>query len=162
MLRESKMRVEIVKIYYKLLIIFLILQPIIVIITSLMTKYNYSVVSVGALSRTLIMITLFIYILQYILVKKQNVIWLFICSFASIAAMFMTNFLLKEPFILYEELNFVLKTSYYLVMIFIVIILIDKPFLSQSFIFRASNVIALIIGISYWITILSKDRKSVV
>src|SRR5690625_278596 len=104
------MRGEIVKKDYKLLFILFIIQPIIDIITSLMTKYNYSAISVGALSRTLIMITLFIYILQYILVKKQNVIWLFICSFASIAAMFMTNFLLKEPFILYEELNFVLKT----------------------------------------------------
>ena len=149
------MRGEIVKKDYKLLFILFIIQPIIDLITSLMTKYNYSAISVGALSRTLIMITLFIYILQYILVKKQNVIWLFICSFASIAAMFMTNFLLKEPFILYEELNFVLKTSYYLVIIFIVIILIDKPFLSQSFILRASNVIALIIGISYWMAVLS-------
>lgn len=140
---------------YKLIFIFLIIQPIIDLVTSLTTKYNDSVVSIGALSRTFIMGCLFIYIFQYLLRNKRSILWMFICSFASIAFMLMITFLFKEPFILYEELNFALKTSYYIVMIYTVIILIDKQMINKSLIFQATTVIAFIIGISYWLAILS-------
>src|SRR5690625_7820603 len=97
-----------------------------------MTHYYDTSISIGALMRTMMMTILFIYIFQYTLTKKRNTIWLFICSFASIVLMLITNVILKDPFILYEELNFALKTSYYLVMIFTVIILIDKQLLNQD------------------------------
>ena len=139
----------------QLLFILLIIQPIIDLMTSLMTHYNDTSTSIGALVRTIMMAILFIYIVQYILTKKRNIIWLFICSFASIALMLMTNVILKDPFILYTELNFALKTSYYLVIIFTVIILIDKQLLKQAFIFKATNVITVIIGISYWLAVLT-------
>ena len=139
----------------QLIFILLIVQPIIDLITSLMTHYNETGLSIGALMRTMMMAILFIYIFQYILTKKRNIIWLFICSFASIVLMLMTNFLFKSPFILYEELNFALKTSYFLVMIFIVIILMDKQLLNQTFIFKATNVITVMIGISYWLAVMT-------
>src|SRR5690625_7603558 len=110
-----------------------------------MTHYNETGLSIGALMRTMMMAILFIYIFQYILTKKRNIIWLFICSFASIVLMLMTNFLFKSPFILYEELNFALKTSYFLVMIFIVIILIVLPLLYQYFFIISTNFIIVFI-----------------
>ena len=140
---------------YNLLFILLIIQPIIDLITSLMTKHSDSSISIGALSRTLMMVILFIYILQYVWIKKHSLFWMFIGSYTCITLTLIINFMFKEPFILYEELNFILKTSYYLVMVFIVIILINKQLLNQSFIFRATNTITMIIGISYWSAIIS-------
>src|SRR5699024_12650155 len=120
-----------------------------------MTKHSDSSISIGALSRTLMMVILFIYILQYVWIKKHSLFWMFIGSYTCITLTLIINFMFKEPFILYEELNFILKTSYYLVMVFIVIILINKQLLNQSFIFRATNTITIIIGISYWSAIIS-------
>jgi len=139
----------------QLLFILLIIQPIIDLMTSLMTHYNDTSTSIGALVRTMMMAILFIYIVQYIRTKKRNIMWLFICSFASIVLMLTTNVILKDPFSLYAELNFALKTSYYLVMIFTVIILIDKQLLNQAFIFKATNIITAIIGISYWLAVIT-------
>lgn len=141
---------------YKWVFILLIIQPIIDLITSLTINNSYSVISIGALSRTIFMGCLFIYILHYLWVRKQNkLLWLFIFSYASLFFMVIINFILKDPYILYEELNFILKTSYYLVMIYTVIIFIDNQILSKELIFRATKVIGLVIGSSYWVAILS-------
>lgn len=140
---------------YKFIFILLILQPIIDLLTSITTKYNPAMISIGALSRTFMMGCLFIYILKYLLTKKTNIRWMFICSYTSIAFMLIVNFILKEPLIVYEELNFALKTSYYLVMIYTIILLIDNQLLSKSLIFQAAKVIAIVIGSSYWLAILS-------
>lgn len=132
----------------------MIIQPIIDLMTSLSTEKF--AISIGALSKTLIMSFLFFYILLYVYKRYRKMIWMYLASFFAILLMLVINFFLKSHFALYEEVNFALKTSYYLVMVYTVMMLLENKTINKAFIYRAVKGISLIIGISYWIAILTK------
>ena len=131
----------------------IIIQPIIDLITSLSNQFN--ILTIGALSRSLIMGVLFVYIAAYFIRRQRKMLWLFVGSFAAILITFVINFLLKENYFLFQEVNFALKTSYYLTMIFLAILLIKRNKISKTLLYQATKVISLIVGTSYWLAIVT-------
>lgn len=133
----------------------IILQPIIDLITSISNQFSGFPLSIGALSRALLMAFLFIYISYYLIRKKQKLLILFIASFTVILITMVVNVFFKENFAWFEEINFIIKTSYYLVMIYLSIILIENRILSKALILQSTKIVSLIIGVSYWLAIIT-------
>ena len=131
----------------------IVIQPIIDLITSLSNQFN--ILTIGALSRSLIMGVLFVYIAAYFIRRQRKMLWLFVVSFAAILITFVINFLLKENYLLFQEVNFALKTSYYLTMIFLAILLIEHNKISKTLLYQATKIISLIVGTSYWLAIVT-------
>src|SRR5699024_11575084 len=112
--------------FEKTIFYLIIIQPLLDISTSITTNLGVTV-SGGALFRTLLMGVLFIYI-AYVLItlKKRTYFAIFLGSLLALVLMFLINSQLKHPYLLFEEMNFILKTGYFVAMIFFVITLIEK------------------------------------
>lgn len=139
----------------KFIFLLIVIQPIIDIVTSISTTYNVSI-TVGALLRTVIMACLFLYITRYLLHKKKRMLWMFIASYMAILIMMLVTITLKQDYDLFQELNFALKTSYYLTMIYTALILINSNMISKQLLYQSAKMVSLMIGISFWLAIVTK------
>lgn len=74
--------------------------------------------------------------------------------------MMVINLILKDPYFLLAEVNFGLKATYYLTMLFTIFVMIDKRMLNLRIIDSATYIISFIIGGTYWIAILTKTSFS--
>lgn len=138
----------------KIIFILIIIQPLLDLVTSL-TIERFPV-SIGALLKTLMMAFLSIYIFVYLIKQQNKLIWLYIASFLTIGLTIAINIFLKPHVNVFAEVNFALKTSYYVVMIYTAIMLLKSKLLDQTFVYQASKFIGLIIGTSYWFAIFTK------
>ncbi|MGM8366163.1 O-antigen ligase family protein [Virgibacillus sp. W0181] len=141
-----------------IIFLFIIIQPVIDMATSLSTEYGLPRISIGALVKAMTIGILFIIIFKYLFTHNKKLLGMFIATFTGILVMAAVNLLLKHPYLLYEEVNFMLKTSYYVVMIFAAILLIDSKLINRELLFKAINVVSLIIGISFWLAIITKTN----
>src|SRR5699024_7681096 len=132
--------------------IFIIIQPILDLMTALGGE---SPVSVGALAKSLLMLFLWIYIVHYLWTKKRRLLWLFISTYLAILLMLIVNIVLKSYYNLFAEINFAFKTSYYLTMLYTAIVLIESKVLNKRLIDRAVTINSIIIGVSYWLAIIT-------
>lgn len=137
----------------KIIFILLIIQPLIDLITALFA--DVSPISAGAFFKTGCMLFLMFYIFLYLYQHRRNTVWLYLAPFAAILLTLIINFLVKSNVQSFAEINFALKTCYYLVMIYTAILLIDNKFIDQTFVYHVAKAISLIIGISYWLAILT-------
>jgi hypothetical protein len=129
----------------------IVMQPVIDLITSLSNQFN--ILTVGALSRTVIMGILVVYFASHFIRRQRYMLWLFVASFAVILITFLVNLLYKENFYMFQELNFALKTGYYLTMIFLAILLVEHNKCRKATLYQATKFVSLIVGISYWLAI---------
>src|SRR5690625_1390791 len=136
----------------RLIFIIIIIQPILDLMTALGGE---SPVSVGALAKSLLMLFLWIYIVHYLWTKKRRLLWLFISTYLAILLMLIVNIVLKSHYNLFAEINFAFKTSYYLVMLYTVILLIKRKQLNKRLIDQAVTINSIIIGVSYWLAIIT-------
>lgn len=140
----------------KFLLILLIIQPLIDLITSLSAKYSQLSISIGALTKTTFMFVLMIYLIYYFSTQNKWFFAIVIGSYLSIFITLIINFFLKSNYIFFTELNFALKTSYYLTMIYSSIFLFNRGKVIKGVIYRAIKIISIIIGVSYWFSIMSR------
>lgn len=138
----------------ELIFLLIIVQPLIDLVTSL--SVNMLAISIGALLKTLLMTILLIYVCKYLVHQRNKLFWLYVASLLTIVLTLIVNLFLKPEFYLFAEINFALKTSYYVVMIYTVIVLLENKSIHQTLIYRAAKVIAMIIGISYWLAIITQ------
>src|SRR5699024_5251984 len=136
----------------RLIFIIIIIQPILDLMTALGGE---SPVSVGALAKSLLMLFLWIYIVHYLWTKKRRLLWLFISTYLAILLMLIVNIVLKNHYDLFAEINFAFKTSYYLTMLYTAIVLIESKVLNKRLIDCAVMINSIIIGISYWMAIIT-------
>lgn len=141
---------------HKFIFILLVIQPLIDLITSLSTHYSQLPVSIGALLKTALMGVLVVYLIYYFYPRNKWLFIIFIGSYLSIIITLIINFVLKRHFVLFAELNFALKTSYYITMIYSAIMLFNHRSLTKQMIDQATKTIALIIGLSYWFAIITQ------
>ncbi|MEI3607588.1 O-antigen ligase family protein [Pseudogracilibacillus sp. SE30717A] len=140
----------------KLIFTLIVALPIIDILTSLT---EHVPLSVGALIRTGFMFFLFMYIFNYLISKKFIYTIIFLLPFLCIMLTFIINYLIKQPFLLTSEINFSIKTAYFLVIIFTVLLLLKrKKFINKDVLLRASGYASIIIGASFWIAILTNTN----
>lgn len=137
----------------------LILQPVLDIITGLSVTTNNNI-SIGALLRTCMIALLFIWTLYYFATYKRSFLWLYCSAYSAILLMMVINLILKDPYFLLAEVNFGLKATYYLTMLFTIFVMIDKRMLNLRIIDSATYIISFIIGGTYWIAILTKTSFS--
>lgn len=138
--------------YY--ILILLVIQPVLDIITGIMRQTNVHVnLSIGAFVKAVIMIFIFIYLIHYFLTQNSRLLWLLTASLVSIVMMLIVNVLLKPNFSFFAEINFAVKTSYYVALIFLVMTLPHTNLIKRDILYRAVKLIALIIGISYWLAV---------
>lgn len=132
----------------------IIALPILDIMTTFTANFAFSI---GAIIRTLAMALLFIYLVYFYINKNLA---LFLIPFLSISITFILNFLVKNPFLLQAELQFLFKTAYYIVMIYIAIVMIQKQQIHVLSLLRATSYASIIFSLSYWIAILTKTSIS--
>lgn len=137
-------------------LIILIIQPVIDILSSISTKYNYFPISIGALIKTTVMFGLIFYLARHFFLHNKLLLILFSSSYISVTLTILVNLILKENFVLFAELNFSLKTSYYLTMIYISIVFFQINKVTDEVIYQSTKLIGLIIGISYWVALITK------
>lgn len=114
-----------------------------------------SPISVGAFAKSFLMIFLWLYIAHYVWTKKRSLLWLLISSYLAVLLMLIVNLLFKSPYDVFAEINFAFKTSYYLVMIYTVILLIESKALNKRLFNQAVTINSIIIGVSYWLAIIT-------
>lgn len=142
----------------KIIFFIIILQPVVDIITSLSTTYLNSTITLGMIFRTVILFTLIIYTSHYFLYHKRSLLLLYLLSLMSVFVSFVVNYFSKEYYLLFKEINFAFKTTYYLMIIFTTIIFIDRKLINREMIYRATNIISMVIGFSYWLAILTNTE----
>src|SRR5699024_3489788 len=130
--------------FEKTIFYLIIIQPLLDISTSITTNLGVTV-SGGALFRTLLMGVLFIYIAYSLIVLNNRTYFaVFLGSLLALVLMFLINNQLKQPYLLFEEINFILKTGYFVAMIFFVITLIEKKINLRKTIDKAIPIVSLI------------------
>ncbi|MDY7044969.1 O-antigen ligase family protein [Virgibacillus sp. M23] len=135
-----------------LLFIFIILQPVIDLLTSLTSTFP---ISVGAFIRTLLMTSLFISMFIIFYRQHKQLFMLLIASYLGLVTSFLLNAMLKDNFIWFAELNFYLKASYFIIILFTIIYINQYNWLSKNTLYRATTIVSYIVGITYWIAIIT-------
>lgn len=64
--------------------------------------------------------------------------------------------MLKQPFYITEEIQFVVKTAYFVMMIFSVLVILEKRLVKKDVILQGTAIASIIVGASYWAAILTK------
>lgn len=142
--------------YDKVIFFIIIALPLVDIITTFTVHLP---LSFGAIIRTGFMFFLFVYLWRYYR-NKHRLHFLFIASFFTVLLTFVVNFFMKRPFLLFEEIQFTFKTTYYVMMIFTAFTIISERKVQLATILRATGIASLIIGVSYWIAIITKTNIS--
>lgn len=141
--------------FQKVFLIFIVIQPLIDIMTSVMTILQMPL-TVGAIFRAVLIGILFIFITNYLVSKRKfDLLFIWICPFLMMLITFTVNFYFKKPFYMISEINFILKTSYYIVFTFFALIVIDKHINLHPSIERGIPIVSIIIGVSFWLSIVT-------
>ncbi|RIU94895.1 hypothetical protein D1864_03750 [Oceanobacillus picturae] len=139
----------------QVLFIFFLIQPLL----DLMTAFTHELpISVGAFVRTLLMAGLFIMLSIWHIKRGKSQLLLFLLPFAVILISLLINYLYKPQMNLFQEINFAMKTSYFLTMATTAIVLVGF-YLSKQNLYRVSELIGLIIGIAYWLAIITNTSR---
>ncbi|MEN1967766.1 O-antigen ligase family protein [Lentibacillus sp. N15] len=136
----------------KWIFLLIIIQPLIDIATSIASHYGISL-TFGSLTRAIMMIGLYVWLLRYIYLNKPKLMVPFLVSYAAIVLMLLITFLYKSHLALFQEINFASKTGYYLVMLHVSILLFKQKQLAKVTLYNAIFVVSLIVGSSYWLAI---------
>lgn len=146
--------------FEKVVFYFIIIQPLLDIATSFMTVSQVPI-TIGAGFRALIIIFLFVFITLFLIINKwYSYFLMWTCSFIVISITFITNYFVKQPFYFFEEINFILKTTYYIVFAFSTLIIIRKNVNMANIIYRSIPIVSIIIGTSFWIAFITKTNIS--
>lgn len=139
---------------------FIISQPILDMMTSIMTILQMPI-TVGAIVRTLLIVCLLIFISYYLLINKyHDYLFLWVCSFITVGTTFIINFFMKQPFFIFAELNFSLKTIYFICCLFFILIIVKEKVRVNRVISASTPIVALIVSISFWIAFITKTNVS--
>ena len=104
------------------LLIFITLQPIIDVLTTISMEFFSSAATLGVFLRFLVMFACIIYIIFY-QIKNKNKIFLYLASLAIVLVInFAINYFIKDSFILMDEVKFLGKIVYAQIMLFTFII----------------------------------------
>lgn len=118
-------------------------------------------ISIGALLRTLFMSGLLLLTLFYFFQTKQVLyFYTYITALLLIFLSFVINFYMKEYFSIMAEINFSLKTAYFMTMIFTALFLIQKNAIKIPLLLKATSIASIIISVSYWTSIFLKVDKA--
>ncbi|AIF45592.1 O-antigen ligase family protein [Virgibacillus sp. SK37] len=141
----------------KLLFFLIIIQPILDLLTPLTKDLP---LSIGALFRAILMLGLFFYIANTFFKKNKAYFTAYAGSFFAIAIMFVINFTSKPHFVFFTELNFLLKVSYFLVMTYFILNLLQKKPWQNALILKATMIASCLIGFSFWLAIFTETSIS--
>ncbi len=125
----------------------IILLPIIDIATAFTEEWT---LSIGAIIRTLLMALVIIYIWIIEPMKKQYRL-VFLLAYILTAVTFVSNFFMKTPFYLMEEVSFMLKVAYFITMISLVIHIITTKQIEQIRFLRVVHIALFIVSSTYWL-----------
>ena len=105
------------------LLIFITLQPIIDVLTTLSLEFFSSAATLGVFLRFLVMFACIIYIILYQIKNKKSKIFLYLATLAIVLVInFAINYFIKDSFILMDEVKFLGKIVYAQIMLFTFII----------------------------------------
>lgn len=132
----------------------IILLPIIDIATAFTEEWT---LSIGAIIRTLLMVLVMIYIWIIEPLKKQYRL-VFLLAYMIIAVTFISNFFIKIPFHLMEEVSFMLKVAYFITMISLAIHIITTKKIQQIHYLQVVHIVLFIVSSTYWIAYFTKTN----
>lgn len=136
---------------------YIIAQPLIDISTAFTVNLP---ITVGAFIRTMLMLLLLAFMVKQFYQNDKRTLFYLTIAIGTITLTFIINFFLKEPFYLFDEIQFYLKTMYFIVIIFSVLFVLKTRIFSNK-VLRATVWASMILGVSYWLAILTNtDIKS--
>lgn len=142
----------------KIFFYFIISQPILDIMTSMMTIAQMPL-TIGAIIRFTVMLILLGYMLiTFIQNKQYGYFVLLVSPFLLMGLTLIINFLIKQPFFLFEEVKFILKTSYFVTLSSFAVFLIKKRVQIYKISFRAIPIVSIIIASSFWVALITNTH----
>lgn len=142
----------------KIFFYLIILQPVIDMITSITTIHFDSPITLGVVCRTLLLLILNGFIIVYCVKQNRKLLSLYLLALFAVLFSLAINFFIKPSFHFFHELNFAMKTGYLLTIIFTAIIFIQSKIIDSNLIHQAGTVIALMIGSTYWLALLTNTE----
>src|SRR5699024_7120002 len=134
---------------------FIVSQPVIDVLTGVMTRHVNTMITPGAFIRGLLLLVILPYIWKE-LHRRPLLRGMFLASMIGIACTALLSLLLKQPFLWKQEGVFYMKVSYYVASLFFVLIGMQKHMLSRAQLRRAVTFMSLIIGVSYVLAYVTK------
>lgn len=134
----------------------IILLPIIDIATAFTEEWT---LSIGAIIRTLLMALVMIYVWIIEPLKKQYRL-VFLLAYILTAVTFVSNFFMKTPFYLMEEVSFMLKVAYFITMISLAIHIITTKQIEQIRFLRVVHIALFIVSSTYWLAYFTNTNLS--
>lgn len=114
--------------------------------------------SVGAIIRTLFIVGSFLYLWQVYYKQEQRTLGVFLFAYFMIASSLILNYFTKEPFLLVDEVSFILKASYYVIIVWITTYVITTKPIQNERLLQATNWALMIIGIAYWLAFITNTN----
>lgn len=156
--------------YRTIIFAMIIALPIIDILTTFTENWS---VSIGAFIRGILILILFNLLVIHFWHRSIIEISAFLLPFILVAVSFLINLYTKRPFFLFDEIQFHVKTIYFLLMIFFALIVQPfpecrpiveqrrvQPSVDLTTLFHATGIAATVIGISYWIAFFTATSLS--
>lgn len=134
---------------------FIVSQPVIDVLTGIMTRHVHTVITPGAFLRGLLLLVILPYIWKELRMRPL-LRGLFLSSFITISCTATLSLLLKQPFLWKQEGIFYMKTAFYIASLFFIIITINRHVLSRKQLYQAVTQLSLIIGGSYVLAYVTK------
>lgn len=144
--------------HWRILYFIILALPLIDILTMLTVD---AFISFGAFFRLLLIVVLFFYVSQYLFRERKGYFIFFTLAILSVAMTFTLNYFVKEPFYLFSELQFYMKTIYLLLLIFYLIVVSDllkrevATTEQEERFYIATNVNGSIVSLLYWVAVIS-------
>lgn len=138
----------------------IIAQPIIDMLTGQMASHLTTNVTIGTLFRIFLVGLLTIYLLNYFTQHHFIGLGIFLAILLICFISFIINWTTKQPFLLFQEAQFLFKTIYYVCITFMAYVFIKQKLLTKSLILWATQIAALIFSISYWLALITKTSFS--
>lgn len=135
--------------------ILLIIQPIINLLTGQFSNHLTNNITIGMIYHVFLIILILIYLGKYFAQRHVKLFILFLLTFMTVSITFFSNFFLKQPFLFFQEVQYLFKTIYYICIVYITYILLKRQALTRRFILKVTTIIALIISGSYWIAFIT-------
>ncbi|EQB38107.1 hypothetical protein M948_05910 [Virgibacillus sp. CM-4] len=136
----------------KLIFVLIIIQPIIDLLTSFTPQFP---ISIGAFFRAFTMMVLFISLFVIFYRTDKKLLFFLSAAFLGIGISFFLNVFTKPNFIWFSEFYFYLKASYFIVIVFATIYVIQKKSLYKHDLYKATTIASFIVGLSYWLAIIT-------
>src|SRR5699024_6173215 len=130
------------------LFIFIVSQPVIDVLTGIMTRHVHTMITPGAFLRGLLLLAILPYIWKE-LRTRPLLRGMFLASMLAIICTASISLLLKQPFLWKQEGICYMKVVFYVASLFFIITGLQKHFLSRTQLRQAVTIMSLIIGGSY-------------